>query len=73
MGRLVYLKRGVTVSNRRWQDGTLLKNLWMVVGLVSRYLFERRLARSRMNGITANITGVIFDSWLLGTNRNIEL
>jgi rSAM/selenodomain-associated transferase 2 len=45
MGRLVYLKRGVTVSDRRWQDGALLKNLWMVVGLVARYLFERRLGQ----------------------------
>lgn len=43
MGRPVYLKRGVTVSGRRWQDGSFRKNIWLVVGLFFRYLLERRI------------------------------
>jgi rSAM/selenodomain-associated transferase 2 len=47
LGRPVYLKRGVTVSGRRWQDGSFLINIRMVVGLFFRYLLERRLGRAK--------------------------
>jgi len=47
IGRAVYLKRGVTVSGRRWTDGSMLRNLWQVVGLFFRYLLERRLGADR--------------------------
>lgn len=43
LGRPVYLKFGVTVSGRRWQCDSFLKNVRMVVGLFFRYLFERRI------------------------------
>jgi len=43
IGRAVYLKRGVTVSNRRWQHGSFRRNFLMVVGLFFRYLLKRRL------------------------------
>jgi rSAM/selenodomain-associated transferase 2 len=43
VGGSVYLGPGVTVSARRWRAGYCLENLWMVVGLFFRYLFERRL------------------------------
>jgi len=45
MGRPVYLRRGVTVSSRRWQEGSFLKNIGLVVGLFLRYLLERRLGQ----------------------------
>jgi len=45
MGRPVYLRRGVAVSGRRWQDGTFRKNIRLVVGLFFRYLLERRLGQ----------------------------
>jgi len=47
LGRPVYLKRGVTVSGRRWQDGSFLENFRIVVGLFFRYLLERRLGLIR--------------------------
>jgi rSAM/selenodomain-associated transferase 2 len=47
LGRPVYLKRGVTVSGRRWQDGLFLKNLRMVAGLFFRYLLDRRIGQTR--------------------------
>jgi rSAM/selenodomain-associated transferase 2 len=47
LGRPVYLKRGVTVSGRRWQDGAFLENFRIVVGLFFRYLLERRLGLIR--------------------------
>jgi hypothetical protein len=43
IGRVVYLKRGVTVSGRRWQRGSSGRNFLMVVGLFFRYLLKRRL------------------------------
>jgi hypothetical protein len=43
IGRAVYLKRGVTVSGRRWQNGSFMRNFLMVVGLFFRYLLKRRL------------------------------
>jgi rSAM/selenodomain-associated transferase 2 len=46
LGRPLYLKRGVTVSGRRWQEGAFGKNVRMVVGLFFRYLLERRLGRA---------------------------
>jgi rSAM/selenodomain-associated transferase 2 len=46
LGRPVYLRRGVTVSGRRWQDGSFLKNFRMVVGLFFRYLIERRFGQT---------------------------
>jgi GT2 family glycosyltransferase len=45
LGRPLFLGRGVTVSGRRWQDGSFLKNFRMVVGLFFRYLAERRFGR----------------------------
>jgi rSAM/selenodomain-associated transferase 2 len=45
-GGTVYLPRGVSVSGRRWHEGSFLKNLRMVAGLFFRYLIERRLSRS---------------------------
>jgi len=45
MGRPVYLRRGVAVSGRRWQDGAFRKNIRLVVGLFFRYLLERRLGQ----------------------------
>jgi rSAM/selenodomain-associated transferase 2 len=45
MGRPVYLRRGVALSGRRWQDGTFRKNIRLVVGLFFRYLLERRLGQ----------------------------
>jgi rSAM/selenodomain-associated transferase 2 len=47
LGRAVYLRRGVTVSGRRWIDGSFLRRLGMVVGLFFRYLVERRLGADR--------------------------
>lgn len=47
LGRAVYLKRGVTVSGRRWNAGSFLGRLGMVVGLFFRYLLERRLGADR--------------------------
>ena len=43
IGRAVYLKRGVSVSGRRWQHGSFMRNFLMVVGLFFRYLLKRRL------------------------------
>ena len=43
IGRAVYLKSGVTVSGRRWQHGSFMRNFLMVVGLFFRYLLKRRL------------------------------
>jgi rSAM/selenodomain-associated transferase 2 len=43
IGRAIYLKRGVTVSGRRWQCGSFMRNFLMVVGLFFRYLLKRRL------------------------------
>jgi rSAM/selenodomain-associated transferase 2 len=43
IGSAVYLKRGVTVSGRRWQHGSLRRNFLMVVGLFFRYLLKRRI------------------------------
>jgi len=43
IGRAIYLKRGVTVSGRRWQRGSSGRNFLMVVGLFFRYLLKRRL------------------------------
>jgi len=43
IGRAVYLRRGVTVSGRRWINGSILRNFWKVVSLFVRYLLERRL------------------------------
>jgi rSAM/selenodomain-associated transferase 2 len=43
IGRAIYLKRGVTVSGRRWQRGFSRRNFLMVVGLFFRYLLKRRL------------------------------
>jgi rSAM/selenodomain-associated transferase 2 len=43
IGRVAYLGQGVTVSGRRWQDGSFLNRLGMVVGLFFRYLLVRRL------------------------------
>ncbi len=43
IGRAIYLKRGVTVSGRRWQRGSSGRNFFMVVGLFFSYLLKRRL------------------------------
>ena len=43
VGGDVCLGPGVTVSGRRWQSGSLLANVRMVVGLFFRYLLERRV------------------------------
>jgi rSAM/selenodomain-associated transferase 2 len=43
IGGAVYLKRGVIVSGRRWQQGSFRRNFLMVVGLFFRYLLKRRL------------------------------
>jgi GT2 family glycosyltransferase len=43
VGSDVCLGPGVTVSGRRWQSGSLLANVRMVVGLFFRYLVERRV------------------------------
>ena len=43
LGRPIYLKRGVTVSGRRWQRGSFWRNFLTVVKLFLRYLLERRL------------------------------
>jgi rSAM/selenodomain-associated transferase 2 len=43
IGGMVYLKRGVTVSGRRWRQGSFRRNFLMVVGLFFRYLLKRRL------------------------------
>ena len=45
LGRPACLRRGVTVSGRRWQEGAFRKNVRLVVGLFFRYLIERRLGR----------------------------
>ena len=41
--RPLFLKAGVVVSGRRWQDGAFLHKLRLVLGLFFRYLIERRL------------------------------
>jgi GT2 family glycosyltransferase len=43
VGGAVCLGPGVTVSGRRWQSGSFLANVRMVVGLFFRYLLERRV------------------------------
>jgi len=43
VGGDVCLGPGVTVSGRRWQSGSLLANVRMVVGLFFRYLLQRRV------------------------------
>ncbi|MFO7684778.1 MAG: TIGR04283 family arsenosugar biosynthesis glycosyltransferase [Desulfobacterales bacterium] len=46
-GRLIYLGQGVRVSGRRWKGGSFLKKIRLVLGLFFRYLFERRLGRTK--------------------------
>jgi rSAM/selenodomain-associated transferase 2 len=46
LGRPLFLKAGVVVSGRRWQDGAFMQNLQSVLGLFFRYLIERRLGRT---------------------------
>jgi rSAM/selenodomain-associated transferase 2 len=45
LGRPLFLDAGAVVSGRRWQEGSFLKNLRLVVGLVCRYLVGRRFGR----------------------------
>jgi rSAM/selenodomain-associated transferase 2 len=42
IGRLVFLRRGILVSARRWRDKPFPENLLMVLNLFPRYLIERR-------------------------------
>jgi rSAM/selenodomain-associated transferase 2 len=50
VGGAVYLGAGVAVSGRRWQALGFLRNLWAVVGLFMRYLFERRIGTTVEQG-----------------------
>jgi rSAM/selenodomain-associated transferase 2 len=47
VGTVLYLRKGVAVSGRRWQAGRCLRNLSKVVRLFLRYLLQRRLDRCR--------------------------
>jgi rSAM/selenodomain-associated transferase 2 len=46
-GRRLYLGRGVRVSGRRWQEGTFLKKISLVLNLFFRYLLDRRLGQPK--------------------------
>jgi rSAM/selenodomain-associated transferase 2 len=46
LGRLVYLRRGIVVSARRWQGKQFSGNLMTVLHLFPRYLVERRFCRA---------------------------
>jgi len=44
-GGTLYLAKGVTVSGRRWREGSFLENLWTVLRLFFGYLLVRRSGR----------------------------
>ena len=46
IGRLVFLRKGIIVSGRRWLDNGFKGNLMTVFHLFPRYLIERRFCRS---------------------------
>jgi rSAM/selenodomain-associated transferase 2 len=46
VGRLVFLRDGILVSGRRWQDNGFAGNLMTVFHLFTRYLIERRFRKS---------------------------
>ncbi|MBC2732956.1 MAG: glycosyltransferase [Desulfobacteraceae bacterium] len=41
--RPLFIRRGVCVSQRRWVRRGFVKNIWKVLTLFTRYLFERRM------------------------------
>jgi hypothetical protein len=49
VGRLVFLSRGILVSGRRWERGSLTRNIIIVVRLFTRYLLERSLGRLKQD------------------------
>jgi GT2 family glycosyltransferase len=46
VGRLVFLRKGIIVSGRRWQGNGFSGNLMTVFHLFTRFLIERRFCRS---------------------------
>jgi rSAM/selenodomain-associated transferase 2 len=46
VGRLVFLRKGILVSGRRWQGNGFSGNLMTVFHLFTRFLIERRFCRS---------------------------
>jgi rSAM/selenodomain-associated transferase 2 len=48
VGRLVFLRKGIIVSDRRWLSNGFTGNLMTVFHLFPRYLVERRFCRSNM-------------------------
>jgi len=48
IGKLVFLRKGIVVSSRRWTDHGFAGNLFTVFHLFPRYLIERRFCRSNM-------------------------
>ncbi len=48
IGKLVFLRKGIVVSGRRWTDHGFAGNLLTVFHLFPRYLIERRFCRSNM-------------------------
>ena len=52
-GRLLYLRKGVRVSSRRWRKGSFLGNFSLVIRLFVRFLFERKYYGRRSNSLSA--------------------
>jgi glycosyltransferase involved in cell wall biosynthesis len=48
VGRLVFLRKGIVASGRRWLGNCFTGNLMTVFHLFPRYLIERRFCRSNM-------------------------
>ena len=46
IGRLVFLRKGIIVSGRRWTNDGFIGSLLTVAHLFPRYLIERRFCRS---------------------------
>ena len=45
VGRLVFLRKGISVSGRRWLSNDFTGNLMTVCHLFPRYLIERRFCK----------------------------
>jgi hypothetical protein len=51
VGRVGFLGKGIVVSDRRWERQPFAANICLVLGLLCRYLFRRRLWRNRNDAL----------------------
>lgn len=74
-GRLLYLRKGVRVSNRRWQKRNFLGNFFLVIWLFVRYLIERKYYGYQPNSLEEyyNRYYRLRDFQLDGTERELNL